>query len=152
VKIADEIAQLRRIFGSSPEGLYRAVEAQFGVLSNRAQVMLGLCGVVITTTGFSGRLIAGTNLAAQISIISGITLILVAAVLVVVGVMPLRWLTQCRGDDMDAWLAEVLTYRNRKLGHYRIAVVLLLLGMAVYVVAIALMLLFPSADALPMMR
>ncbi|MGB7156722.1 MAG: hypothetical protein WBD40_01570 [Tepidisphaeraceae bacterium] len=40
------------------------------VLHNRAQVLLALCGIVVTTTGFSGRLVAGTNAAAQWLIIA----------------------------------------------------------------------------------
>ncbi|MEY3000326.1 MAG: hypothetical protein RL648_540, partial [Verrucomicrobiota bacterium] len=38
------------------------VERQFSTLHNRAQVLFSFCGVVVTVTGFSGRLIAGTSL------------------------------------------------------------------------------------------
>jgi len=121
------------------------LERQFVILANRAQVLLGLCGIVITTTGFSGRLIAGTNQLAQITIITGVSLTLAAAATAVWGVLHLRWISQQPGDQIHDWLMETLFYRDRKMKYYRYAIVLLLLGLAFYVFAISMMLLNPEA-------
>lgn len=119
------------------------LERQFVVLHNRAQVALTLCGIIISTTGFSGRNIAGTGLAARVLIIAGIGLILVAAGTVVWGVLHLRWLSMQAGADTRAWLLTSLLYRDRKTKSYRVGVLLLLCGLTLYVGAIALMLLDP---------
>ncbi|HOT11915.1 MAG TPA: hypothetical protein PLJ27_18205 [Polyangiaceae bacterium] len=128
------------------------LDRHFNVLHNRAQVMLGLCGVVITTTGFSGRIIAGTNTLAQWLIVSSVALVLLAAAVVVWGVLHLRWLTQQPGDSVQVWLMEALTYRDHKTQAYRIGISLLLVGLALYVAAIAIMLLHPDRNAVPLNR
>lgn len=121
------------------------LERQFAVLHNRAQVLIGLCGIVITTTGFSGRLIAGTSRYAQELIIAGVATVLLAATLIVWGVQHIRWLTQQPGDDLRGWLLASLAYRDRKTTIYRVAIAFLLAGLSFYVIAIAMMLLAPTA-------
>ncbi|MGF1634648.1 MAG: hypothetical protein ACFCVE_12415 [Phycisphaerae bacterium] len=125
------------------------LERQFGVLHNRAQVLLALAGVVVTTTGFSGRLIAGTNAWAQGLIIAGVGITLLAAAVVCWGVLHLRWLTMQPGQTVRDWLLTSLRYRDRKTNFYFAGIWLLLLGLVVYVSAIAVMLLNPEADRLP---
>ena len=125
------------------EPIMAMLERQFAVLHNRAQVLLGLCGIIISTTGFSGRLIAGTNRPAQVLIIIGVALVLLSAAVVVWGVQHLRWLTQQDGQLIRDWLLTVLAYRDRKTRSYRAGIVLLLLGLTAYVGAISIMLLNP---------
>lgn len=131
------------------EPIMAMLERQFVVLHNRAQVLLGLCGVVITTTGFSGRLIAGTNLHAQVLIILGLAFALASATVVVWGVLHLRWLTMQSGDDVRSWLDTSLAYRDGKTRSYRIAIVLMLIGLVFYAASIALMLMNPHDGAIP---
>jgi hypothetical protein len=128
------------------------LERQFVILHNRAQVLLTLCGVVITVTGFSGRLIAGTNRVAQVLVIGGVSLSLLAAVVVVWGVLHLWWLTQQPGDDPRRWLLSCLAYRERKTRAYRVGLLILIVGLTLYVGAIAVMLWYPKLHELPMIR
>lgn len=151
-----EAERILAIYGQDQQSrIMELLERQFAILHNRSQVLLGLCGVVITTTGFSGRLIAGTSATAQAMIIIGVTLTLVAAVMVVCGVLHLRWLTQQPGEAIRPWLMTCLAYRDRKTRFYRVGIYLMLIGLAFYVVAIALMLSYPGAagaSALPLAR
>lgn len=147
-----EADRMIELFGGDFASLHSIIERQFGVLMARAQVLLGLCGVVVTTTGFSGRIIAGTNALAQGLIIGGISLTLASAAIVVFGVLPLRWLTQQPGSDIRAWLISSMAYRDGKLVHYRVAVVCLLIGLMLYVGAIGIMLVYPEADAVKLVR
>ncbi len=124
------------------------LERQFTVLHNRAQVLLTLCGIVISTTGFSGRLVAGTNRYAQAYIIIGVGLILLAAIVCSWGVLHLRWLTMQKGDDLREWLETSLRYRDRKTTSYRVAVIIMLLGLTTYCIAMAIMLANPHENAL----
>lgn len=148
--------EARRIVTSYANADQRPVlellERQFTVLANRAQVLLGLCGIVVTTTGFSGRLVAGTNSLAQALIITGISFTLASAIVSVTGVLSLKWITQQPGENFDHWLDNMLQYRDKKALCYRWAIALLMIGLALYVAAIAIMLLNPMAHAVPMAR
>src|SRR5688572_22045038 len=86
------------------------LERQFAVLHNRAQVLLTLCGIIVSTTGFSGRNIAGTGPWAKWLIVGGVSGVLVAAGLVCWGVLHLRWLTMQPRQDCRAWLVASLAY------------------------------------------
>ena len=131
--------------GEDWKTIMELLERQFTVLHNRAQVMLGLCGIVITTTGFSGRLVAQTGPMARWLVIVGAALVLLAAAIVVVGVLPLRWLTQHPGAELRQWTQQAITYRDRKTRRYRWAAMVMILGLALYVAAMALMLAYPEA-------
>jgi hypothetical protein len=145
-----EADRILRAYGPEelPE-IMAMLERQFTVLHNRAQVLLGLCGIVVTTTGFSGRLVAGTSAAAQWMIIVGVAFSLLAAAVVVWGVLHLYWLTMQPGDTTRAWLLMSLAYRDKKTRAYRIGIILLLIGLTIYAGALAIMLLYPRDNALP---
>jgi hypothetical protein len=134
------------------EKIMAMLERQFLVLHNRSQVMLGLCGIVITTTGFSGRIIAGTNFVGQLLIVNGIALVLLSATVVVWGTLHLRWLSQQAGDDTRTWIMTVLRYRDRKTDSYRLGIALMLAGLTLYVAAIGVMLLNPEHNTVQLNR
>ena len=145
-----EIDRFIALYGEEQPGkIMEAMERQFAILHNRSQVSLGLAGIVVTTTGFSGRLIAGTNILGQMLIIAGVTLSLLSAVVLVLGVLHLHWLTQQPGELVRPWINSCLDYRDKKTNFYRAGAILLTVGIACYVAAIAVMLLNPGADALP---
>jgi hypothetical protein len=136
-------------YQSSLPRMMEMLERQFAVLHGRAQVLLTLCGIVISTTGFSGRLIAGTNTVAQTFIIVGVALILLSAAVVCYMVLHLRWLTLQAGQTVREWLLVSLRYRDLKTTSYRWALVVLICGLTCYCVSIAIMLANPEKDALP---
>ncbi len=119
------------------------LERQFGVLHNRAQVLLALCGIIISTTGFSGRNVAGTGPWSQGLIVAGVALVLLSAGFVCWGVLHLRWLTMQPGQSVRDWLITSLDYRDYKTISYRAALLIMLVGMTAYVAAILIMLLHP---------
>jgi hypothetical protein len=121
------------------------LERQFMVLHHRAQVLLALCGIIVSTTGFSGRNVAGTGPWAQRLIVGGVGGVLLAAALVCWGVLHLRWLTMQPGQDIRHWLITSLGYRDFKTQCYRIGLIVMLVSMAAYVGAILIMLLNPTS-------
>ncbi len=140
----EEARRLIDIYGSEDQRpIMDVIERQFMVLHHRSQVLLGLTGIVITTTGFSGRLIAGTNDLAKWLIISGVILVMAAAATVCFGVLHLCWLTQQPGDELEHWLDRALKYRDRKTRFYRAGIVITMIGLTLYVGSIFIMLLFP---------
>jgi len=99
----EEADRILALYGDDLPAVMTMLERQFVVLHNRAQVLLTLCGIVISTTGFSGRIIAGTNALAQVLIVGGVALVLLSAAIVVWGVLHLRWLTMQVGADTRSW-------------------------------------------------
>ena len=77
-------------------------------------------------------------------------LVLVAAWLVLVAVLRVKWTTQsldCR-DLGNAELAGVLARRDRRTTVLRLATLVAMVGMSFYVVAIAIMLAYPDVNAI----
>ena len=125
------------------------LERNFVVLHNRSQLLLVLAGVVVSTVGFSGRLVAGTNAWAQGLVVAGVSLVLLSAATVSWAVLHLRWLTMQPGGDTRSWLMKSLAYRDKKTKIYRASVLIMLIGLACYAGALSIMLLNPEEDALP---
>lgn len=141
----EEIGRILKTYGREDmRSVMEMIERQFMVLHHRSQVLLGLTGIVITTTGFSGRLIAGTNDLAKWLIISGVALVMAAAATVCYGVLHLRWLTEHPSDQVEQWLDLTLAYRDRKTRFYRVSIVMTMVGMGLYVGSIFVMLWRPN--------
>lgn len=142
----DSETEARRILEMCEGRLLDAMgvlERQFNTLHNRAQVLFSLCGIVVTVTGFSGRLIAGTNTAAQVSIILGLAVVIFCAIYLYHSVMTLRWATQRLDTTSERTMARVIERRNLKTAAYKRGGYILFLGLILYSVAIAIMLLNP---------
>lgn len=127
------------------ERISEALDKQFLTIHNRAQLILGICGVLISASVVvtAGRLI-GARSDVEHGHTAGILLVIagvleIAASAVVVGwVLNIRWSTRQPGDDLSAWVRTNLVYRDRKTQAYRVATLLLLLSMVSYQVAIAI--------------
>jgi hypothetical protein len=127
------------------ERINAALDRQFRTLHNRAQLLLGVCGVLISASVLvtTGRLIGRKpefehqHTAGHLLVAAGILEIIAAAV-VVGGVLNVRWSTRQPGRDLPGWVRANLVYRNRKTRAYQVATLLLLLSMISYQVAIAI--------------
>ena len=119
------------------------LENQLNTLHTRAQVLMSLAGIVITVTGFSGRLIAATSLASQILVISGLITVLVSAVWVFVRIMGIRWVTSGLTTDYIDSLEKIIERRNKKTRSFSRGGIILCVGLFFYSIAFAMMLLNP---------
>jgi hypothetical protein len=131
------------------ERISEALDRQFRTIHNRAQLLLGICGVlisasvVVTTGRLIGRRpeqIVHKQTAGLLLVVAGV-LEIGAAAAVVGGVLNVRWITQQAGEDLRAWLHTNLVYRDRKTLAYRLAIVLILASMLCYQAAISIALL-----------
>lgn len=126
--------------------IFLALESQFHTLQNRAQVILGICGVLLTAsvllmTGkliVAGRDVANVVLASRMLIVAG-TLDVLAGAVAVAGVLRIRWVTPPRTDLRD-WLAMRLQQRERKTRALHVSITLLVTSMIIYQIAAALVL------------
>lgn len=125
-----------------PDRIAKALDMQFRILHNRAQVLLAICGVllstsvVLVTAKFFGRPdtrdydVARLLLAASATEVAG-------AAFVVGGVLNVRWMTELPGDSVRAWVMSALQYRDRKTKAYRTSCALLLVAMLLFQIAAA---------------
>ena len=127
------------------ERISEALDRQFRTIHNRAQLVLGICGVLISASVVvtTGRLIgrrpdfSHKHLAGIMLVIAGVLEIAAAAV-VVGGVLHIRWITQQPGDDLPGWVISNLAYRDKKTLAYRWSIALVLTSMISYQIAIAI--------------
>jgi hypothetical protein len=151
-----EVAAILAGFPGQGEGdrsaIYALLDGQLSVLHGRAQSLMQLAGVVITVTGFSGRIIADTNSAAQNLIVAGLAMVAAAASLALAFVMPIRWVSSYMHLPADKWVLATLRRRERKSRAIRVATGVLVLGMILYISAIGMMLVHPEAAELKMVR
>jgi hypothetical protein len=145
----EEAARINALVREEAARAVAIVEAQLNVLHVRAQVLLSLAGVVITVTGFSGRLIAGTSAVAQGFLVSGLAVVLASAIWVFTRVMHIHWVTLDLTDDFARSLEMMIQRRNRKTRAYALGGIILCAGLILYCVSISLMLLNPEPLNLP---
>ena len=125
------------------------LERQFNTLHNRAQVLFSFCGIVITVTGFSGRMIAGTNTFAQFSIVAGLAVVIACAFYIYHSVMTLRWTTQRLDTTNERTMIRVIRRRNLKTAAYKRGGYILFVGIVLYAMAVATMLMNPVPLEVP---
>lgn len=140
--------ECERILKVHPPGDFTGISAeldrQFATIHNRAQLLLGICGVLISASVLitTGRLIGRAQFlhqrfAGRLLVLAGAVEIAAAAV-VVAGVLNVRWITQQPGADLRAWVLSNLTYRDAKTAAYRVGLLLVLISMMMYQTAVAI--------------
>ena len=114
---------------------YDVVRQQFLVLQQRGQLLLTLATITLTITGFSGPAMARSGTFARVAMSIGLALVL-SAVLVLLGGLRVKWLSQFEAGSAEATLAEAIAYRDRKTAHFQAEIALLAAGLASYVAAV----------------
>ncbi len=134
LKAEEELIYLQEIHGSKnyPK-IFEILIHQFQVLQNRAQLLLSLVAICLTVTGFSGPAIASSGIWAKCFIAGGLTLVLIASLILVMGPLQLRWGTQRRAETIELALTALIRIRNARSRKYHIASGVLVLGRSGYV-------------------
>ena len=146
----EEAKRVCRFFADDGPAALALVERQLNAIHMRAQVVIGFAAVAVTTTGFSGRLIAGTNTVAQVSIIAGLAIILASCLTIFQRVLSVEWvISRHLEEELQHTLKSVIESRNRKTRAYRLGSAGVFVGLTVYAIAIAIMLLNPEPLAVP---
>lgn len=148
--VKQEAETLLALYDGKLVQVLQVLESQLNTVHGRVQVLLSFCGIIITTTGFSGRLIAGTHLLAQIAIIIGLVLMVVCGAYVFQRIGMLRWVTaEVDRDHPLKTIEKILIRRNEKTTAFKRGGYLLFLGLAFYSFAVAIMLLNPEVLTTP---
>ncbi|WP_437587356.1 hypothetical protein [Sorangium sp. So ce1000] len=129
----DECERILRIYGDNFEQLSTMLDRQFQMMHARASVLLGICGVLITTTSILQLfMMPRPARLEQAALLLGGGMALLAATVIVVGVLHIRWITDQPGDDVPTWLLSNLCYRDRKTRAYRIGTAAMVASMLLY--------------------
>ena len=92
--VQDEANRLCALYAGRDPDLVNHLSTQIGTVKTYAQILVGLCGLTITVTGFSGaHMIRAGSLSASLMAI-GIALVLVGLVLCIRTITLLRWVSQ----------------------------------------------------------
>jgi hypothetical protein len=145
----EEAIKILDLYGGDGARAFDLLDKNYSVLQTRGHILMSLCGVVVTVSGFSGRMIAGTHLSAQVLIVCGLAAVIFSAFWLFNKVMRIRWLSQCLDKELVSALEEGIRERNIKQRHYWFAGIVFCVGVALYAGAFFIMLLNPFAESLP---
>jgi len=140
----EEANRILSLTGNDMLKALELLEKQLNTLHSRAQVLMSLAGIVVTVTGFSGRLIAATSLVSQSLVISGLATVLTSAVWVFSRVMGIRWVTSGLTKDHIDSLEKIIERRNKKTRAFSRGGIILCVGLFLYSIAFAMMLINPT--------
>ena len=135
--LRDEARRLAAVFQGQPGPLINFLSGQLSVVKAQAHVLVGLCGLTITVTGFSGAHMIRSGTLAAWTMVVGIAFILVAAVMCLRVLTQLRWVSQDLADDLVDTTEAVLRRRNEQQGRVATAGALVTLGLGSYLFAVA---------------
>lgn len=134
----EEARRLAGMLKGQPFQLLTFLSGQLSVLKSQAQMLLGLCGLAITVTGFSGAHMIRGGLVSSIAMVIGIAFILVAATRCIHTMSAIRWVTQDLGDDLEATALAVIERRNAQQANLQGASYLVALGLGAYLASVAI--------------
>lgn len=133
----EEARRVVSLLGAQPYQLLSYLSQQLAVLKTQAQQLIGLCGITITVTGFSGAHMIKGGFVPSALLILGIALILVAAVQCLRTLTDTRWVTQDLSDQLTDTARVVIARRNRLQHRLTGAGRFVALGLGAYLAAVA---------------
>jgi len=136
VEVAEEARRLHRLFEGEPAQLVNYLANQLATVKTYAQVLIGLCGLTVTVTGFSGAHMIRSGSLAAAFMVAGIALVLVGLLLCLRTVTRVRWVSQDLEDDLEAMARAVIHRRNLQQRVLSIAALFVAGGLANYLVAV----------------
>lgn len=134
----EEARRLVEVFTGRPDLLVGFLSAQLAVVKTHAQMLMGLSGLVVTVTGFSGHNMVRGGLASTSAMMVGIAAVLIAVFLTLRVSAHLRWVSEDLGDDLVATTAAVIRRRDKQTRSLGYAGALVALGLGAYLVSVLL--------------
>ena len=130
--VAEEARRIAALFADRDADLVGYLSNQIGTVKTYAQVLVGLCGLTITVTGFSGAHMIRAGSVSATLMVAGIALVLVGLGLCIRTITALRWVSQELRDDLLETARVVLMRRNRQQQMLAVAAVFVVAGLACY--------------------
>ena len=134
--VIEEARHLNRLFAGQPIQLVQFLSHQIATVKTYAQVLIGLCGLTVTVTGFSGAHMIRAGSASAALMVAGIALVMVGLVTCIRTVTRLRWVSQELREDLAETTVAVLHRRNHQQRLVAVAAVFVAAGLACYLAAV----------------
>ena len=128
---------MHALFADQPVQLVLYLANQIATVKTYAQILVGLCGLTITVTGFSGAHMIQSGSTAALLMVSGIALVMVGLMVCIRTITKLRWVSQDLADDLLETTAVVIERRNRQQRQVSIASLFVAGGLACYLGAVS---------------
>jgi hypothetical protein len=135
--VREEARRLHALFANQPAQLVQYLATQLATVKTYAQLIVGLCGLTITVTGFSGAHMIRSGSTAAMLMVSGIALVMVGLIVCIRTITALRWVSQDLSDDLIETAAIVLARRDREQRLVSIAALFVAGGLACYLGAVS---------------
>lgn len=135
--VRDEARRLHALFANQPAQLVQYLATQLATVKTYAQVIVGLCGLTITVTGFSGAHMIRSGSTAAILMVSGIALVMIGLIICIRTITALRWVSQDLSDDLIETATIVLARRDREQRLVSLGAIFVAGGLACYLGAVS---------------
>lgn len=134
----EEARRVCKVFEGNAPQLILFLTSQLATLKSQGQMLVGLCGLAITVTGFSGAHMIRAGSMAAASMVLGIALILIGLLQCLGVLIRLRWVSQDLVDDLTQTAAAVIARRNAEQRRLFVAAGFVASGLAGYLLAVVL--------------
>lgn len=135
---SEEATRVAALFERRPSDLVVFLSGQLAVLKSQATTLVGLCGLTVTVTGFSGAHMIRAGSVATIAMVVGICLIVAGLAICLRTMTRLRWVTQDLSDDLTETARVVIERRNTEQRNLNVATTFVGAGLVAYLVAVVL--------------
>lgn len=132
-----EARRLVALLGEQPFQLLTFLSNQLAVVKTQAQMLMGLCGLTVTVTGFSGSHMVQAGAFSSSLMVVGIALTLVAAIQCLRTLTETRWVSQELADALSETAQVIIERRDRLQHRLTIAGRFVGLGLTAYLGAVA---------------
>lgn len=147
--VREEARRLQQLYAEQPAQLVQQLSGQIGTVKTYAQLLVGLCGLTVTVTGFSGAHMIRAGSTSAGLMVGGIALVLVGLIVCIRTITLLRWVTQDLRDDLVETAVIVIERRNRQQRMLSVAAVFVTAGLACYLGAVVVAALVGGANLTP---
>jgi hypothetical protein len=137
MEVAEEARRLHALFAAQPVQLVQYLAGQIATVKTYAQVLVGLCGLTITVTGFSGAHMIRSGSTAAVLMVAGIALVMIGLVVCLRTITALRWVSQDLRDDLVETATIVIARRNLQQRAVVAASICVAGGLACYLAAVS---------------
>jgi hypothetical protein len=135
-QVREEAKQLHQLFAHQPSQLVQYLSGQIATVKTYAQLLVGLCGLTVTVTGFSGAHMIRSGSISSGLMVMGIALIMVGLLLCLRTITGLRWVSQDLREDLVEMAVVVIKRRNHKQQLVSTAAVFVACGLFAYLAAV----------------
>ena len=144
--VDEEAKRLHELFEHRAAPLVEYLAMQLATVKTYAQVLIGLCGLTITVTGFSGAHMIRASSASALLMVTGIAFVIVGLALCIRTITLLRWVSQELCDDIVETARTCIARRNRQQRMVSVAAVFVTIGLAFYLAAVSVAALAPKTN------